>query len=83
MSIIVGTMVKIAKELLPNLSDFVGVAEESISSQYAAAARRNGGDPYGLDPEAMDGGIIGERSIEKIYCRSELMDMNSRGFLRR
>lgn len=65
MSIIVDTMVETAKELLPSLSGFVGVAEEPISSEYATAARKNGGDPYDLDPKAMDGGFIGEQPVEK------------------
>ncbi|KAH7405681.1 hypothetical protein DE146DRAFT_778990 [Phaeosphaeria sp. MPI-PUGE-AT-0046c] len=56
MSIIVDTMVDEAKKQIPNISGFVGVAEEPVSESYMEAARKNGGDPMNLDPA--EGGLI-------------------------
>ncbi|OAF98537.1 uncharacterized protein CC84DRAFT_1223714 [Paraphaeosphaeria sporulosa] len=68
MNILVETMVETAKELLTDLSGFLGVADEPISRYYAAAALSNGGDPYNLDPEAIEGGLL----VADFYVASNL-----------
>lgn len=54
-------MANLAREMIPQLDGFVGVAEEPVSGQFVAAARANGGDAMDLDPT--NGGFISLKSL--------------------
>jgi hypothetical protein len=61
MDIVVNTMVEAARELMPNISGFVGIAEEPVSEYYVAAAAASGSDPMNLNPD--DGGFLGKFTL--------------------